>query len=142
MTEAAFPLVGIVSHVVGDAPGGHIWIYRPGSAFELFHHALVSSGSVPRVRSVLGEPVLLPAYRHLASDYLQAALPVGLQVQRCDEPWRQPTGDDEAQPNENIAVGPWDGWPWSLLSIVPAATSAAYYETPATTIWHFQLARC
>lgn len=116
-------------------PGGHLVISD-------VHHALVSLGSVPRVRSASGEPGLLPAYRHLASDYLQAALPLGLQVRRCEEPRRQPTGDDDARPADEIAVGPWDGWPWSLLNIVPAATNAAYHGTPATIIWHFQLANC
>jgi hypothetical protein len=40
---------------------------------------------------------------------------------------------------EDIAPGPWDSWPWSLLGIVPAA-AAAWKGTPATIIWHFQLA--
>jgi hypothetical protein len=71
-------------------PGGHLVIAD-------VHHVWVSLGSVPRVRSASGEPGLLPAYRHLASDYLNAALPLGLQVRRCDEPpaacrWRTPAG--------------------------------------------------
>lgn len=113
-------------------PGGHLVISD-------VHQVRVSLGSVPRVRSASGEPGLLPAYCHLASDYLNAALPLGLQVRRCEEP-RLPAGDEPLPPAEDIAVGPWDNWPWSLLGIVPAATSAAYDGTPATIIWHFQLA--
>jgi SAM-dependent methyltransferase len=103
------------------------------------HHEQVSLGSVPRVRTGDARPWLLPAYRHRASDYLAAALPLGLQVRRCDEP-RQPGGDDRAQMPEDIAPRPWDSWPWSLLGIVPAAAAAAWKGTPATIIWHFQLA--
>jgi SAM-dependent methyltransferase len=113
-------------------PGGHLVISD-------VHHVRVALGSVPRVRSANGEAGLLPAYRHLASDYLNAALPLGLQLRRCDEPLL-PVGDEPAPLTEDLAIGPWDAWPWSLLDIAPAATSAAYDGTPATIIWHFQLA--
>jgi SAM-dependent methyltransferase len=112
-------------------PGGHLVISD-------VHHVRVEFGSVPRVRGPAGEPGLLPAHRHLASDYLSAALPLGLQVRRCTEPLI-PEGD-EPTPLGDIVAGAWDEWPWSLLDIVPAAASAAYAGTPATIIWHFQLA--
>jgi SAM-dependent methyltransferase len=51
-------------------PGGHLVISD-------VHHVRVALGSVPRIRGPGGEPGLLPAHRHLASDYLSAALPVG-----------------------------------------------------------------
>ena len=41
---------------------------------------------------------------------------------------------------DEIAAGPWDGWPWSLLSAVPAAAGAAWDGTPVVIIWHFDLA--
>lgn len=113
-------------------PGGHLVISD-------VHQELVALGSVPRVRSPAGEPGLLPAHRHRASDYLNAALPLGLQVRRCEEP-RMHVSDDGTGLVDDIATGPWDGWPWSLFDIVPAARSAAYNGTPATIIWHFQLA--
>jgi SAM-dependent methyltransferase len=113
-------------------PGGHLVISD-------VHQELVSLGSVPRMRSATGAPALLPAYRHRASDYLNAALPVGLQVRRCEEP-RMAVGDDGTGMADSIATGPWDGWPWSLHGIVPAAHRAAYDGTPAAIIWHFQLA--
>lgn len=113
-------------------PGGHLVIAD-------VHHELVSLGSVPRVRSADGEPGLLPAYRHRAGDYLCAALPLGLQVRRCDEP-RMSGGHDSAPMRDDNAPGPWDVWPWSLLGIIPAAAAAAWNGTPSLIIWHFQLA--
>jgi SAM-dependent methyltransferase len=111
-------------------PGGHLVISD-------VHHVRVAFGSVPRMRGPGGEPGLLPAHGHLASDYLSAALPLGLQLRRCAEPLL-PMGDEPA-PSGDIEVGPWDTWPWSLLDIAPAATSAAFAGTPATIIWQFQL---
>ena len=113
-------------------PGGHLVISD-------IHQELVALGSIPRVRCSGGEPRLLPAFRHRASDYLKAALPLGLQLRRCDEP-RMSGGADSAMIAENITTGPWDDWPWSLLGIVSAASGAAWNGTPAAIIWHFQLA--
>ena len=112
-------------------PGGHLVIFD-------IHHELVALGSVPRVRSASGEPGMLPGYRHRAGDYLSAALPLGLQLRRCEE--ATPDGDaGPAEMAEDIDPGRWDDWPWSLLDIVPAASAAAWAGTP-TVIWHFQLA--
>ncbi|WP_097327735.1 class I SAM-dependent methyltransferase [Paractinoplanes atraurantiacus] len=110
-------------------PGGHLVITD-------VHHELVALGSVPRIRSTDGDPGLLPAYRHRPSDYLRAALPLGLQVQRCEEP--RMTGDANRDMPEKITTGPWDLWPWSLQDIVPAATGAAWNGTPSQIIWHFR----
>jgi SAM-dependent methyltransferase len=112
-------------------PGGHLLLAD-------VHQMLVGLGSMPRARSDDGEPGLLPAYRHLASDYLTAALAVGFQVRRCEEP-RQPVPDKPSPPAEEIAAGNWDDWPWSLIPIVPEAARAAFAGTPATILWHFQL---
>jgi hypothetical protein len=94
---------------------------------------------IPRVRSTEGDPGFIPSYRHQAGDYLGAALPVGLQVRRCEEP-RQQGRDENAVMAQPIEVGPWDGWPWSLHGIVPAAAGAVWAGMPALIIWHFQLA--
>ncbi|MFF5083644.1 class I SAM-dependent methyltransferase [Actinoplanes sp. NPDC000266] len=111
-------------------PGGHLVITD-------VHHELVALGSVPRVRSGDGEPGLLPAFRHRPSDYLRAALPLGLVPRRCEEP--RMGGDPSGQMPEDITTGPWDLWPWSLHEITPAATGAAWNGTPSQIIWHFQL---
>jgi ubiquinone/menaquinone biosynthesis C-methylase UbiE len=113
-------------------PGGHLVITD-------VHREWTLLGSVPRVRSADGEPGLLPAYRHRASDYLAAALPLGLQVRRCDEPGMS-SGPDGTPMLEDIETGPWDDWPWSLFEVIPAATRAAWNGTPRQIIWHFQLA--
>jgi SAM-dependent methyltransferase len=113
-------------------PGGHLVVTD-------VHQELVALGSVPRVGCADDEPGLLPASRHRASDYLNAALPLGLQVRRCDEP-RMSGGDDRAVMAGDIATGPWEAWPWSLLGLVRAASAAVFDGTPATIIWHFQLA--
>jgi SAM-dependent methyltransferase len=112
-------------------PGGHLVITD-------VHHERVALGSVPRVRSAEGAPGLLPAFRHRASDYLRVALPLGLQLRRCEEPRR--SGDTSEDIPGEIVTGPWDAWPWSLLGIVPAAAAAAWDGTPSQIIWHFQLA--
>ena len=114
-------------------PGGHLVISD-------IHHTRVALGSVPHVRTDSGEPGLLPAYRYLGSDYLGAALPLGFQVRRCEEP-RQRADVVESDPaGGEVTIGPWDQWPWTLLDVVPAAAHAAFDGTPVTIIWHFQLA--
>jgi SAM-dependent methyltransferase len=97
-------------------PGGHLVISD-------IHVVSLYLGGVPVLAGPGGRAGLLPAHRHLASDYLAAALPLGLQVRSCAEP----------------------GWPASDLGGGPlarewcrAAADAAYTGTPAAIIWHFQ----
>lgn len=124
------PVIAELARVL--RPGGHLVITD-------VHREWTLLGSVPRVRSADGEPRLLPAYRHRPSDYLAAALPLGLQVRRCEEP-APPSRPRGAPMRDDIETGPWDDWPWSLLDIIPAATAAACDGTPRQIIWHFQLA--
>ena len=111
-------------------PGGHL-------VTADVHHEWVAFGSVPQVAVADGGPALMPASRHRASDYLAAALPVGLQVRGCREP-RMSVGDPATPMPERIEPGGWDGWPWSLMELVPGALSAAIEGTPVEIIWHFQ----
>jgi SAM-dependent methyltransferase len=113
-------------------PGGHLIVTD-------IHHETVLLGSVPHVRAAAGEPRLIPSYRYRAADYLGAALPVGFEVRRCEEPARALEPPAEPMPDQ-IRTGEWDLWPWSLMPIVPAATAAAASGTPAAMLWHFQLA--
>jgi len=66
---------------------------------------------------------LLPAHRHLASDYLTAALNSGFAVRGCAEP-RWPASDQAGGPLARRWCGP--------------AADAAYTGTPAAIVWHFQ----
>lgn len=111
-------------------PGGHLVISDT-------HHELVFRGSVVKAAGPAGQPEVVATYRHTAGDFLRAALPVGLQVRRCEEP-RPPVGDESAPPAPEITVGRWEEWPWSLMDLVPEAAGAAG-GNPATIIWHFQL---
>lgn len=87
----------------------------------------------------------MPVWSRLASDYLAAALPLGLQVRRCEEPRRpDPLVDDEGKglydsspPPEHIPENPPNIW--ALHRFCPAATNAAWRGHPAAIIWHFQL---
>jgi SAM-dependent methyltransferase len=87
----------------------------------------------------------MPVYARLASEYLAAALPLGLQVRRCEEP-RRPSplyGDDGtdlydgARPPAHVPNDPPNIW--SLNAFDPAATNAAWRGSPAAIVWHFQL---
>lgn len=112
-------------------PGGHLVVSD-------VHHELVLLGSVVKALGPAGEPGLVATYRHTPGDFLRAALPLGLQVRRCEEPRRLPPAEPPP-PASEIVVGGWDGWPWSLMDLVPGAMRAAR-GTPSTVIWHFQLA--
>jgi ubiquinone/menaquinone biosynthesis C-methylase UbiE len=86
----------------------------------------------------------MPVWSRLASDYLVAALPLGLQVRRCDE-LRRPhaiVGDDGADLDDGSPSPEFDpgGMPiiWSLHPLAVDATNAAWDGRPAAIIWHFQ----
>lgn len=113
--------------------GGHLVISDT-------HHEQIFRGSVVKALGPTGEPGLVATHRHTAGDFLRAALPVGLQVRRCEEP-RGRARDEPSPPSPEVGieVGDWAEWPWSLMELVPEAARAAC-GTPLTTIWHFQLA--
>ena len=116
-------------------PGGHLVISD-------IHPEGVARGSIPSVRGEDGRPGRLSAYRRLVGDYLRAALAVGLQVRRCEEPV-SPTNERPGPADRTGtfgAVGPWELWPWCLADMVPEATRAANADVPALVIWQFQLA--
>lgn len=116
-------------------PGGHLIVSD-------VHHLMVLLGSVPKV---VGPDGILPAHRHQAGDYLQAALGHGLALRSCVEP-RLAGGDrfvgssspPATFPVDPAAVGAWNEWPWTLHPLVPAAAGAANVDLPATVVWHFE----
>jgi SAM-dependent methyltransferase len=115
-------------------------VLRPGGHLVLAdaHHEIVFRGSVPHAPGPDGEPGVAASYRHTPGDYLRAALPLGFQVRRCEEP--QSPGDRPAPapvPAEFV-VGDWADWPWSLIALLPEASRAAW-TVPPVIIWHFQL---
>ncbi|HEX7162044.1 MAG TPA: class I SAM-dependent methyltransferase [Trebonia sp.] len=63
-------------------------VLRPGGDLVIsdIHHELVTRGGVIKARGLAGEPCIAATYRHRLGDYLRAALSLGFQVRRCEEP--------------------------------------------------------
>jgi hypothetical protein len=86
----------------------------------------------------------MPVWSRLASDYLEAALPLGLQVLRCEEPRRPSPLLDNGGIDLQDGVRPPDHVPgdppkiWSLHALSTAATNAAWHDNPAVIVWHFR----
>ena len=92
-----------------------------------------------------GRPVYVPVWQRRVSDYLAAALPLGFEVRRCEEPRRpsplvRPDGssatDDGPPPEHDPAAAPDI---WALHAFAAEATNAAYRDVPVAIIWHYQL---
>ncbi|WP_203930543.1 class I SAM-dependent methyltransferase [Virgisporangium ochraceum] len=111
-------------------PGGHL-------AISDAHHELVLRGSVPHALGPGGEPGLVPSYRHTTGDFLRAALSAGFQVRRCEEPRGPDDPTPPPPPPTELTVGGWEGWPWTLMELVPEATRAAW-AIPGVVVWHFE----
>jgi SAM-dependent methyltransferase len=113
-------------------------VLRPGGQLVIsdVHREIVFLGSVVHAPGPGGEPAYAPTYRHSTGDYLRAALAAGLRVRRCEEPGRPLSGEPGPAPAE-ITVTGWDGWPWTLLELIPDAARAAF-DRPATIVWQFE----
>jgi ubiquinone/menaquinone biosynthesis C-methylase UbiE len=86
----------------------------------------------------------IPVWSRLASDYIVAALPLGLQVRRCEELRRTtPLVDDEgASLADGFAPEHIPGRApniWALHRFAPEATNAAYLDRPYAIVMHLQL---
>ena len=122
-------------------------VLRPGGHLVLSDsRGLIGDIGFPLVRlGPDGDVGYMPVYPRLASDYLAAALPLGLQVVRCEEPRRpSPLHGDDGTDLHDRAAPPTHvpGKPpniWSLNALAPAATNAAWRGSPAAIIWLFQL---
>jgi len=112
-------------------------VLRPSGDLVIsdIHHELVTRGSVITARGPAGEPCIAATYRHQLGEYLRAALSLGLQVRRCEEPASAPP--DRPPPEPAAQIGDWRDWPWSLMAYVPGAARAAGGR-PNLVIWHFQ----
>jgi ubiquinone/menaquinone biosynthesis C-methylase UbiE len=113
-------------------------VLRPGGDLIIsdIHHELTTRGSVISARGPAGEPCIATTYRHQLGDYLRAALSLGLQVRRCEEPrTARPSGP---LPEHATDIGDWQDWPFSLMRYLPSAARAAGGR-PWLVIWHFQL---
>jgi SAM-dependent methyltransferase len=85
----------------------------------------------------------MPTWSRRTSEYLAAALPLGLHVRRCEEPLRPSPLVDEHGSSDGAALPDHvPGEPpniWALHRWCPEATNAAYRDSPIAIIWHFQL---
>jgi ubiquinone/menaquinone biosynthesis C-methylase UbiE len=130
-----------------------------GPAFEEFARVLRPEGHLvlSDSRGLIGDVGLplartrsdgtagyIPVWSRLASDYLAAALPLGFEVRRCEEPRRRtPLVDDEGKDLHDPETSKHEPGKvpniWALHRFAPEATNAAYRGTPHAIIWHFQL---
>jgi SAM-dependent methyltransferase len=138
-----------LAHVpdLGRALAEFVRVLRPNGHLVISDQRGLLGIGLPVVKDTPeGNVGYMPVYARLASDYLAAALPLGLQVRRCEEPRRpSPLVDasgkalaDDDPPPDHVPGDPPDIW--ALHRFAPAATNAAYRETPIVIVWHFQLA--
>lgn len=138
-----------LSHIadLGRALAEFVRVLRPNGHLVISDsRGLIGDIGLPLVRvGQGGELGYMPVWSRLASDYLAAALPLGLQVRRCEEP-RQPSPllDDDGTTLHDGERLP-DHVPgnppniWSLHARAIAATNAAWRDKPVAIIWHLQL---
>ncbi|MFI7276402.1 class I SAM-dependent methyltransferase [Streptomyces sp. NPDC049879] len=81
-----------------------------------------------------GRPSLLDEYHRPLSAYLAAALPLGFQVRRCEEPRRPRHSLDPGDAPVPLPAS----LSWDLLHWCPEASAAALDDSPVAVVWHFQ----
>jgi SAM-dependent methyltransferase len=122
-------------------------VLRPGGSLVVSdQRGLIGDINLPLVD---GGPAdgfgYVPAYGRLASEYLAAALPLGFQVLRCEEPRvPSPLLDEEGRTlHDGERLPPQDPndapYIWALHAEAIAATNAAWHAKPSSIIWHFRL---
>ena len=119
-------------------PGGHLVLSDARGILGVIGLPLVK----PTVDGGFG---YMPTFIRPTSEYLEAALALGLHVRCCVEPRRASplVDDDGTDPYDDAASPPHvPGRPpnvWALHPYAPAATNAAYDGAPIVIVWHFQL---
>lgn len=120
-------------------------VLRPGGSLVISDwRSLVKDVALPVVKARPdGSLGYMPTKSRLTSEYLAAALPLGLQVRRCEEPRVPfPLVDDNGWSDGVPEPDHVPGAPpniWALHRWCVAATNAAYCGKPSSIIWHFQL---
>ncbi len=120
-------------------------VLRPGGDLVISdQRGLIPGSGLPVVKAGPdGSPGYMPIRARRTSEYLAAALPLGLQVRKCEEAQRPfPLVDDSGVSEGAPVPDHVPGAPpniWALHRWCPAATNAAYRDNPAVIIWHFQL---
>jgi SAM-dependent methyltransferase len=120
-------------------------VLRPGGSLVISDwRTLIRETGLPVVKARPdGSPGYMPTRTRRTSEYLAAALPLGLHVRRCEEPLRPfPLVDGDGSSDGAPVPDHVPGAPpniWALHRWCPAATNATYRGVPAAIIWHFQL---
>jgi ubiquinone/menaquinone biosynthesis C-methylase UbiE len=122
-------------------PGGHLVVSdQRGLLGDIFLPLVHEDGA--------GGAGYMPVHGRLTSEYLQAALPLGFQVLRCEEPRvPSPLLDEEGRTlHDGEHVPPQDPdeppYIWALHAEAIEATNAAWRGKPSSVIWLFRLAGC
>ena len=119
-------------------PGGHLVVSD--------QRGLIGDIRLPvLIEGPAGDLRYIPVYARHASDYLAAALPLGFQVLRCEEPRvPSPILDEEGRTiHDGERLPPQDPddppYIWGLHAEAIDATNAAWRGKLSSIIWHFQL---
>jgi SAM-dependent methyltransferase len=120
-------------------------VLRPGGSLVISDgRSLIGNAGRPLIKARPdGSPGYMPTWKRRTSEYLAAALRLGLHVCRCEEPLRPHPLVDQHGASDGAAVP--DHVPgaapniWALHRWCPEATNAAYRGQPIAIIWHFQL---
>lgn len=114
-------------------PGGHLVISDPHVLYSYLRPTLARTTGPDK------QPTTFIEYHRQLSDYLAAALPVGLQVRHCAEPHIRTKNSATAGVPTVIPGSDTPQLDWDLLGWVPEALHVAM-DVPLIVIWHFQLA--
>jgi ubiquinone/menaquinone biosynthesis C-methylase UbiE len=136
-----------LSHVPDLAPvfAEFVRVLHPNGNLVLSDsRGLIGDIGLPLARTRAdGTPGYIPVWSRLATDYLAAALPLGLQLCRCEELRRTTplVDDDGAALADGFAPQYVPGRApniWALHRFAPEATNAAYRDRPHAIVLHFQ----